>query len=272
MNNKYSQNFLQDPKLVQRLIDVSSLKNTDTVIEIGPGLGIITKALAARCKNVIAIEIDPSLVQSLQLTFKNYNNVQVIKKDFLEYQLPTYGYKIFSNIPFSITAAILRKLLCESDAVSDLYLITQKQVAEKYCGEPSETLASILNKPFFDFSIIHQFSRKDFLPEANVDCSMLRAKRLTSPLVERRYIDLFRDFVCFGFAGNKSNLKKTYKDVFGHVQFLRLSTEFNFSPDAKPTNLSLSQWMGIFNYFNSNVAAFRQLKVRGSYMRVAEHK
>lgn len=267
MKNYYSQNFLQDPKLVQKLIDSSSLNSDDTVFEIGPGMGIITKSLASRCKKVIAVEIDPALFGDLKIRFKNYNNVQIIKKDFLKYQLPDSAYKIFSNIPFNITADILRKLFSESNTVSELYLITQKQVAEKYCGKPNETLASILNKPFFDFSITHQFSRKDFLPVANVDCSLLHAKRLARPMIEPKNIDLFRDFICFGFSGNKSNLKKTYKDVFGHVQFLRLSTDFSFSPEAKPTDLNLVQWLGIFNYFSNNVESFRQLKVRGNHER-----
>lgn len=274
MNLQHSQNFLRNPKLVRELIQKSSLRKEDTVLDIGAGKGIITELLAKSVKSVIAIEPDTNLYSYLQDKFKEYRNVRIQKIDFLKSDLPKEQYKVFSNIPFSITADIIKKLLGAQNSPEDSYLIVQEEAAKKYAGKPyaKETLLSILHKPWFSFSVVHKFRRNDFAPTPQVNSVLLRIEKLKKPLISHHTASLFKDFVAFGFTSVRPNLKKGYKNVFGHIQFLKLADEFNFSPDAKPTDLDFGQWLGIFNYFAMGVEKRRQKQVVGAVAKLAEQQ
>ncbi len=261
----HSQNFLRDPELVKKLIEKSSLKSEDMVLEIGPGKGIITGVLAKHSKRVLAVEADKDLYTELKEKFNSFSNVEIYQQNFLEFSLPKYEYKVFSNIPFNITADIVRKLFDNENSPVDSYLIMQKEATEKYGGFKSETLFSILHKPWFVFNKVYEFQKNDFSPRPVVDTVLLQIEKLERPLIESRNADAFRDFVAFGFSSMKVNLKKGYTNVFGHVQFLRLATDYGFDASAKPTDLTFEQWLGIFHYFLDNVEKFRQIKTRGAY-------
>lgn len=274
MNLQHSQNFLRDPKLVQELIQKSSLRKEDTVLDIGAGKGIITELLAKSVKSVIAIEPDIKLHSYLQDKFKEYRNVHIQKIDFLKSDLPKEQYKVFSNIPFGITADIIKKLLGAQNSPEDSYLIVQEEAAKKYAGKPyaRETLLSILHKPWFNFSVVYNFKRNDFTPIPQVNSVLLRIEKLKKPLISQHTATVFKDFVAFGFTSVRPNLKKGYKNVFGHIQFLKLADEFNFSPDAKPTDLDFEQWLGIFNYFVIGVEKRRQKQVTGAIAKLSEQQ
>ena len=143
----FAQNFLTSPKLVRRLVGMSTIGPSDTVCEIGPGNGIITAALATVAKQVIAIEKDPELVRRLRERFRSFDNVEIVENDFLDYRFGTRNGKIFANIPYNLTAQIVRKILSEPSNLSEGYLILQKEAARKFSGTPRETLFSILVKP-----------------------------------------------------------------------------------------------------------------------------
>ena len=110
-NHLLSQHFLKNPRLALILIGHSNLKKRDTVIEIGAGSGVITSALAKRVTKVIAIEPDAETVVKLKkhLARQNCENVEIIEKDFMDYELPSENYKVFSNPPFHLSSAILHK-------------------------------------------------------------------------------------------------------------------------------------------------------------------
>jgi 23S rRNA (adenine-N6)-dimethyltransferase len=99
----YSQNYLKDTRLVDALIEKSSINGSDVVYEIGPGKGIITKQLARYCKKVMAVEKDPRLIELLMQKFAQKPGVTIREGDFLQYRLPCKPYKVFANIPFNIT-------------------------------------------------------------------------------------------------------------------------------------------------------------------------
>lgn len=264
----HSQNFLRDTELVEKLVQKSSLTSNDVVLEIGPGKGIITSILANHSKSVLAVEADQDLYTELKEKLTPFPNVVIYCKNFLDFQLPKHEYKVFSNIPFNITADIIKKLLDNTNSPTDSYLIVQKEAAEKYGGFKSETLFSILHKPWFAFSKVYEFQRSDFSPRPAVDTVLLRIEKLEKPIIDNQNAEAFRDFVSFGFSSMKLNLKKGFKNIFGHVQFLRLATDFSFSALAKPTDLSFEQWVGIFNYFLHNVEKFRQIKTKGAYKKL----
>ena len=242
-----AQNFLQSPKLVRRLVAMSTIGLSDTVYEIGPGNGIITGALATVARQVIAIEKDPDLARRLRERFRLFDNVKIVEKDFLAYSLVTSQYKVFANIPYNSTAQIVRKMLCERSRLSEGYLILQKEPAQKFSGFPRETLFSILVKPFFELRILSQLRRTDFWPVPHVDSVFLSIKRRPRPLIEDAVS--YRDFVQCGFGRWKPNLKLAFKNVFTYKQWKRLARELDFPLNAKPTELSFEQWLGLFQGF-----------------------
>ena len=146
-NFHLDQNFLRSPKLALFLIGHSNIKKRDLVIDIGAGSGVITSALARRCKKVIAVEKDAETAKRLRenLTRQNITNVEVFEGDFREMKLPDEPYKIFANPPFSLSAEVFYKLLslenldgkiCKKEGKTPrrpeaIYLILQKQLALK---------------------------------------------------------------------------------------------------------------------------------------------
>ena len=247
-----AQNFLKSPKLVRRLVRMSRIGLSDTVCEIGPGNGIITAALASVARHVIAVEKDPELVRRLRERFRPIENVEIVEKDFLNYStrfLAGADYKIFANIPYNCTAQIVRKILHERSTLCEAHLIMQKEAARKFAGSPRETLFSILVKPFFDVQILVQLRRTDFWPVPNVDSVLLSIKRRARPLIYLRDVVLYREFVQYGFERWKPNLKLAFKNVFTYQQWKRLARDLEFPLNATPTELSLEQWLGLYDEF-----------------------
>ena len=180
----YSQNFLKDPRLVASLLDRSQMERKDIVYEIGPGKGVITEQLARRYQQVIAIEKDPRLAELLREQFSGRPNVTIYAGDFLTYPLPRQRYKVFANIPFNITSAIVTRLTTAAHPPEDAHLIMQKEAAEMFLGEPRASLRSLLLKPWFSLEITHRFQRRDFTPAPRVDVVMLRLRKRGPPLVQ----------------------------------------------------------------------------------------
>jgi 23S rRNA (adenine-N6)-dimethyltransferase len=257
-----AQNFLSSPNLVRSLIDISSIKACDIVYEIGSGRGIITAELARIAHRVIAIEKDPIFVQQLRKRFQDVGNIEIIAHDFLQYCIPSQGYKIFANIPYNITAAIVRKILYMPPLPSEAYLVMQKEAAEKFSGSPKETQFSILAKPWWNLQIIQELRRTDFGPVPKVDSVLLHIqKRCLSPLREED-ISLYSNFVRFGFGKWKRSLKLIFKPIFTYQQWKHLSKNLYFPLDATPSTLTFEQWLGLFECFKERVPRNKQAYIK----------
>lgn len=246
---QFAQNFLKSRSLVARIVTRSSIEQTDIVYEIGPGNGIITDELAKKAFKVIAVEIDLNLVDKLKDMFKDSSNVEIVYADFMEYQITSSKYKVFSNLPFNITADIVRKLLNSNTPPIDAFLIIQKEAAIKFSGEPNETEFSLLVKPWFSLEVIWEFNRSDFIPVPAVDVVLLHIKKRAPSLVSTEDANIYRKFVKFGFEAWKKDLKVAYKDIFTYEQWKRLSRENGFPIKVLPSQLSFDQWLKLFEFF-----------------------
>jgi 23S rRNA (adenine-N6)-dimethyltransferase len=257
-----AQNFLRSSKIVRSLLANSSITSRDVVYEIGPGRGIITAELAQIARKVVAIEKDPSLARRLLERFQNVGNVQIIANDFLQYPIHDQEYKIFANIPYNITADIVRTILYTSPTPSEAYLVMQRQAAEKFSGNPSETQFSILAKPVFEIQIIRKLRRIDFEPMPNVDSVLLHIKKRHSPLVRKEDAFLYRSFVRYGFSTWKNSLKLIFKPIFTYQQWKHLSKDLQFPLNAIPSRLTFEQWLGLFECFKRRVPSDKQVYLK----------
>lgn len=247
----YSQNFLKDPCLVASLLDICSIDGEDVVYEIGPGKGVITQQLALRYKQVVAIEKDPRLATLLLQQFADSPNVTIYQGDFLHYPLPRHPYKVFANIPFNITTAIVARLTATEHPPEDAYLTMQKEAAEMFLGKPRESLRTILLKPWFEMTIVHHFKRRDFIPAPRIDVVMLRLRKRGPPLVHSADRQHFRGFVTHIFTAWQPALESTLKSLFSRQQLKYIRRELDIELDVTPTSLPFEQWLNLFEYFKT---------------------
>ena len=261
---KFSQNFTVNGPLISNLVKQSSISPEDLVYEIGPGTGVITSELARASGRVVAIEIDKNLYDRLKIKFASTNNVEIQFGDFMAYALPKQPYKVFSNIPFNITAPIIKKLTESENPPEDTYLFVQNESADKFCGVGKESQASLLLKPWFDLSIVYRFKKNDFRPIPNVDIVLLRIEKRNQPLVVLNDTKLYKDFVVYSFNQWKPTLKEALKSIFSDTQFTRLSNDLKFSIKFKPTDLTFNQWLGLFNFFIKGTDLSKRAIVSGA--------
>lgn len=200
-----SQNFLWNRVLVSKLIRNSSISQKDLVLDIGAGKGIITEQLLDVCKEVIAIEMDRRLSDFLKNKYRNVFNIRVIEDDFLMHKLPKEPFKVFSNIPFSTTGEIIKKLLFSKNPPVDSYLVVQTEAAEKFMAKyRPDTMIAILFYPWFDIKIIYKFKKTDFKPVPRVNSCLIRIEKRSSPLIDKSLLPFFRDYIVYYFTRDRS--------------------------------------------------------------------
>lgn len=263
----HSQNFLKSPERVLELLNRTSIKAGNVVFDIGAGTGTITEALKRKGCSVIAIEIDKGLYKKLQSRFQYIKNVKLLLQDFLTYHLPNQGdYKIFSNIPFNLTADIIRKITQAPNPAKDSYLIIQRESALKFVGKPfyKESQYSLLLKPKFELNIVAKLRPNDFEPSPAVDIVLMEIQRRDKPMVEQVLMQLYRDFVIFGHNQWKPTLRESLSKIFSQEQLKRQSKDLKFDWNVEPSGLTFEQWLGLFNYFIKGVSKEKQLLVVGS--------
>lgn len=243
-----SQNFIKDPFVVKELLFASSINSSDLVVEIGPGRGIITKELIIRAKEVIAIEKDPDLYQGLIEKFKDAKNLKILNKDFLNWNLPSQPYKVFSNIPFNITAEIVDKFLKSANHPTEIYFILQTEAAEKYAGGEIETQSSILAKIFYDVEILGEIDRTAFTPKPQINISLIKFTLKNQDTIEPEIYQEFRDFVIYGFNQWKADIFNAYKKIFTYQQFKLINKNLKIN-QLKPSQLKLNQWLDFFDIY-----------------------
>lgn len=249
-----SQNFLKSPVFIKSLINKTSIGPRDLVVEIGPGKGIITHQLAIRTKRVVAVEIDAQLANHLQKKFAAIHNVEITKANFLQWDLPKKPYKVFANIPFNTTTDIITKLCHAQNPPQAAYLIIQKQAAERFIGKPlaKNTQISILLKPWFKMAIAAQIDKTQFTPIPQVDAVLAVFEKRPQPLINPQLTQSFRDFVVYGYNQWKPSAASAFKEIFSPKQQSLLEKQINLR-QAKPRDLSINQWLTLFDTFDKYV-------------------
>lgn len=250
------QNFLIDKTAVGKTITAADLQPNDIVLEIGPGLGGLTQDLAKRVKKVIAIEKDPSLVKVLnnELRIKNIKNVEIVQGDILKILdsklLIHNSYKVVGNLPFYLTAPLIRKFL-EIDAPPKLMvLIIQKEVAQRVCAKvPDMNLLAVSAQFYTEPRIISYISQKSFWPQPEVDAAIIKIEIKSSKLKVNR--DLFFKIVKAGFCQPRKQLINNLSKGLGAD---KIKTEAwlwknNIQPSQRAETLSIEDWAKLTKNF-----------------------
>lgn len=217
------------------LIGHSNIRKNDTVYDLGAGSGVITHALARRCKEVVAVEIEPNALEKLRQNTEGLANVKIITQNILDLQPQEEKYKIFANIPFSLSSDIIRHFLYCSHTPAAMYFIVQKQFARKLVPSPAHFTSQlgIMLGAYYEVRIRLPLRKTDFTPPPAVDTVLLELKRREAPLVP--HADLAR--------------YDTYtRQCFENKAFFQAQprTDVGISPEKKPSELSIEQWCALF--------------------------
>lgn len=231
----YSQYFLRSPQLIKELIGHSSVSRHDTVYDIGAGSGAISSVLAGRAKSVVAVEFEPRMATKLRDNMAQYSNVTVYEGDFLSMPLPKTAYKVFANIPFHLSSPIVRRLTQAEYPPEAIYLIVQKQFANKLLPSSDRFTGQLgmMVGPEFAVRIRRRLLRTDFFPHPNVDTVLLEMVRRPEPLIEHQRMFEYRQFIeeCFS---TPRLFAKAPRSAIG------------LPPDIKPSQMKLAQWVALF--------------------------
>jgi 23S rRNA (adenine-N6)-dimethyltransferase len=248
-----SQNFIKSPQLAKQLLAASSINSNDTVVEIGPGKGVITQELINTKAKIIAVEKDRDLISFLQDKFFGATNFKLINQDFLLWNFPTIPFKIFSNIPFSITAPIVNKILKSKFKPIEVYFIMQFEAAQKYSlSHNFNNQDAILLAPFYDIKILGDIDRTVFTPKPQVDIVFTKLTLKQDIDIDSGIYQQFRDFVIYGFNQWKPNIFEIYKKIFSYDQFRKINHQLKIN-NLKPTQLNASQWFSLFEIYSKFV-------------------
>jgi 23S rRNA (adenine-N6)-dimethyltransferase len=253
-------------------VEKSGINRQDTVYEIGPGKGIITEQLARHARQVVAIEKDPRLVAPLRERFARIPGVAIHTGDFLEYPLPRQPYKVFANIPFNITSAIVNKLTTATQPPDEASLIMQKEAAEMLLGQPRESLRTILLKPWFEVEMVHTFKRSDFLPAPRVDVVMLRLRKRGPPLIKNGERQRFRDFTVHLFTTWQPRQPATLRSIFTRQQIDYVERALSIDIHTSPAALSPQEWLKLFAYFTRTGSEQAMQRIAGSERRLLQQQ
>ena len=217
---KFGQNFLKRKVVVERIADVCSLTKDDLVIEVGPGGAILTQELAKRAGHVLAYEIDEDLKVELTNKVSEFSNVDILFQDFLnsslEYDISRFSYSnlyFISNVPYYITTPIIMKIVNSNLNFKKICMMVQKEVGNRFCASPGSReygSISVFLSYFYDVKKEFLVSRKEFVPEPNVDSVVISftKKDVVLNLKDR---DLFFKVVRDSFQFKRKNLRNNLK-------------------------------------------------------------
>jgi len=241
------QSFLADERFLEVIIKAADLSPDDTVLEVGPGLGILTFALAQHAGRVIAVEIEPRLVAYLRERAAGLPHVEIIEGDILHLVpdvLPSSPYKVVANIPYAITSALLRCLLEAPRPPTRLVIMVQKEVAQRILARPGEmSLLTVAVQYYGEPYLVTTVPAGAFYPVPKVDSAILRIDVLPKPRLPGDRQAFFK-IVTAGFSQRRKQLKNALSHglnlpVQEVVSGLRAA---NIDERRRAETLTLEEW------------------------------
>jgi len=248
-DKKLGQNFLQDPFALEAIASAAEIKPTDTVLEIGPGLGSLTRYLAVAAKKVVAVELDHDLIPPLRAVIAAYTNVHVIEGDILDLSLQELiqeeDYIVAANIPYYITSAVIRHLLESSPKPRQIVLTIQKEVAERICAKPGDlSLLALSVQVYGTPSIAARISAGSFFPAPKVDSAVLVIDILPVTRISPELLNTFFKLIKAGFSQKRKTLRNSLSSGL-HIPTTEtqlLLEEANIDPMRRAETLSIEEW------------------------------
>jgi len=249
LKKRYGQHFISDRDLLQRIIELAHISSTDTVIEIGPGAGSLTRELAAVARRVVAIEIDRDLIGALRRTMPF--NVEIVDADALgvDFEQYTAPYHVIGNLPYNVATVLLRTFISHRSRISEVTVMLQKEVAQRICARPGtrdygplSVLVQYYAEPTWGFTV----PPSAFTPPPKVDSAVIRLD--WKPDVAD--FPAFTDFVHHAFALRRKKLVNNLGAILpGRTKddLTDILRRAGISIDARAETLTIEEFLRVYN-------------------------
>lgn len=267
LSKSLGQNFLTDKNIIDEIIQSSGISSNDLVIEIGPGIGVLTREALETAGRVIAIELDQRLIPILEETLAGYDNLEIINADILKTDLKAIieankGYdavRIIGNLPYYITTPIIMKILEEGVPADSVTVMMQKEVADRIKAPVGSKNAGAITAAVQFYCNVTQIAsapKEAFVPRPKVDSAVLRLDVLSSPAVEVRDRSIFFECIKKGFGQRRKTILNSLNGVSG-IDKEKLARVFeinNIDPQRRAETLSLAEFGMIADTISGGIA------------------
>ena len=245
-SKRLGQNFLIDKSVLRKIIETANLSLKDTILEIGPGLGILTIELAKKAKQVIAVEKDKRMCEILKEVLKDYKNIKIINQDILRfnpYALYPKSYILIGNLPYYITSPVIRKFLeinpPAGEPPKETILMVQKEVAQRIVAKPLRmNLLAVAVQFYAKAEIVSYVRKKSFYPQPKVDSAIIKIVPQPIPKINTKK---FFQLVKTGFSSKRKMLKNNLQLEESILKKIKIN------PKTRAENLSIQDWLKLYD-------------------------
>ena len=256
------QHFLTDGRVVGRILHAAEVSEKDHVVEVGPGRGILTRALAARAKRVVAVEMDEELADRLTFEFQAIDSVTVVTGDARELDVnalvsPETSYKVVANLPYYAASPIVRRFLEASHKPSLMVFMVQREVARSMAASPGDmSLLSVAVQLYGRPRIVSYVPPRAFRPAPKVTSAIVRIDVFTKPAVAFERPEDFFDVVRAGFSAPRKQLRNSLTHglaISSEAVEARLR-QADIDPRRRAETLSLEEWGLLYRAHRAQVS------------------
>lgn len=256
---KYGQNFLNNQEdILNKIIEVSNLREEDEVLEIGAGQGALTEKLLNIAKKVTCVEIDEDLENGLRKKFDKKNNFNLLMGDILEIDIAKYiskNIKVVANIPYYISSPIINKLIENRDTVDSAFLMVQKEVGERICANSGKerSVLTLAVEYYGKAEYLFTISREYFNPVPNVDSAFIgiefyKDRRYENQIKE----ELFFKYVKAAFSNKRKNIVNNLATLSYSKDFIKeILSEVGISEKERAENIKIEEFISLINCFEN---------------------
>lgn len=252
-NTDLGQHFLFEQKYLDQIVEAAEPLEGKKILEIGPGMGVLTLRLTKKASEVIAVEVDPKMVEILKTACIKCTNLTVKTMDIMQFDPSDLGvYKVVANVPYYITSKILRKFLEEKNKPSEMVLLVQKEVAERICATPNRMSVLSISVQFYgNAKMVGIVPREAFYPTPQVSSAIIKITTYKSPIFSDVEPIKFFALVKAGFGEKRKQLSNSLLG-FGPYEKEEIITKLKkvgINPERRAETLSLAEWRMIYKEY-----------------------
>lgn len=243
------QNFLSDPNVLERIVESAEITSDSLVLEVGPGLGSLTRYLAQAARRVVAVELDASLIPILEYVLGGYPNVNIVHADILKLDPATLieedGYMVVANIPYYITSNLIRHLLEAQRKPGRLVLTIQREVAERITAQTGNmSLLALSVQVYGHPKTVLRIPAGSFYPSPKVDSAAVRIDLYPQPLIAPENLNIFFRMAKAGFGQKRKTLRNSLSAglSWGGEQTSAFLLSAGIDPQRRAETLSINEW------------------------------
>lgn len=243
MNTDLGQHFLIDQYVLDAIIEAADIQENEHIVEIGPGIGVLTKELLHKAASVTAIELDERMTFPLR-SYTDFNeSLTVINENALQVPLPKKPYKVVANIPYHITSPLLRHMYLESEVPpTSATLLIQKEVADRICDTKDAGLLTIIVALFGKATKVVDAPPACFLPPPKVDSAVIHIQSYEKPIADEQTIEQVMKLAKIAFSQKRKMLRNTFGTFQGGLELLSAA---KIDETRRPQTLSINEWLAI---------------------------